>query len=160
MTPSGLTSIPAGMETPEAIELRKRKIENEMEGGETPVLYHIIPERRNERIGQSMMGSSHVYDMTTVANPPPSVSRRAHDREGQLIIQFYGINYTDLSLGMVELALDPSELDMDSDAMAVRYEQQMRENQSQLQKEDLSDMLAEHVAKQKVNIRKFVKNCT
>lgn len=51
---------------------------------------------------------------------------------------------------MVELALDPSELDMDSDAMAVRYEQQVRENQSQLQKEDLSDMLAEHVAKQKV----------
>lgn len=32
ITPSGLTSIPAGMETPEAIELRKKKIENEMEG--------------------------------------------------------------------------------------------------------------------------------
>lgn len=32
VTPSGLTSIPAGMETPETIELRKRKIENEMEG--------------------------------------------------------------------------------------------------------------------------------
>lgn len=32
VTPSGLTSIPAGMETPETIELRKKKIENEMEG--------------------------------------------------------------------------------------------------------------------------------
>lgn len=32
ITPSGLTSIPAGMETPEAIELRKKKIENEIEG--------------------------------------------------------------------------------------------------------------------------------
>lgn len=32
VTPSGLTSIPAGMETPEAIELRKKKIESEMEG--------------------------------------------------------------------------------------------------------------------------------
>ncbi|KAJ8942650.1 hypothetical protein NQ318_013363 [Aromia moschata] len=145
VTPSGLTSIPAGMETPEAIELRKKKIENEMDGGETPVLYHIIPEKRNERIGNAMMASSHVYDMSGVgaggaaggpgaaaAPPPPTISRRAADREG-----------------MVELALDPSELDMDSDAMAVRYEQQMRENQSQLQKEDLSDMLAEHVAKQK-----------
>lgn len=86
------------------------------------------------------MGSSHVYDMAAVGQVPPApvISRRgagnAADREG-----------------MVELALDPSELDMDSDAMAVRYEQQMRENQSQLQKEDLSDMLAEHVAKQKVN---------
>lgn len=102
---------------------------------ETPVLYHIIPEKRNERIGNSMMGSSHVYDMSNVGvvPPPPQISRKATDREG-----------------MVELALDPSELDMDSDAMAVRYEQQLRENQSQLQKEDLSDMLAEHVAKQKV----------
>lgn len=86
------------------------------------------------------MASSHVYDMTGVGAPPPAAmaSRRgvaqSHpEREGT-----------------VELALDPSELDMDSDAMAVRYEQQMRENQSQLQKEDLSDMLAEHVAKQKV----------
>lgn len=32
VTPSGLTSIPAGMETPETIELRKKKIESEMEG--------------------------------------------------------------------------------------------------------------------------------
>ena len=34
ITPSGITSIPAGMETPEIIELRKRKIESEMEGWE------------------------------------------------------------------------------------------------------------------------------
>jgi splicing factor 3B subunit 2 len=131
VTPSGLTSVPAGMETPEAIELRKKKIESEMEQSEGPMLYHIIPEKRNERIGNSMMGSSHVYDMSNVGAVPVA-ARKAGDKEG-----------------MVELALDPSELDMDSDAMAVRYEQQMRENQSQLQKEDLSDMLAEHVAKQK-----------
>lgn len=31
VTPSGLTSVPAGMETPDNIELRKRKIEAEME---------------------------------------------------------------------------------------------------------------------------------
>ncbi|XP_060527619.1 splicing factor 3B subunit 2 [Cylas formicarius] len=134
VTPSGMASIPAGMETPEAIELRKKKIENDMEGAETPVLYHIIPEKRNERIGSAMMGSTHMYDVSAAGVPvPPAPNiRRGGDREG-----------------MVELALDPSELDMDSDAMAIRYEQQMRENQSQLQKEDLSDLLAEHVAKQK-----------
>ncbi|CAH1099622.1 unnamed protein product [Psylliodes chrysocephalus] len=132
VTPSGISSIPAGMETPETIELRKKKIENEMEGSETPVLYHIIPEKRNERIGNAMMASAHTYDMSQIGNVAPNLPKRTTDREG-----------------MVELALDPSELDMDSDAMAVRYEQQMRENQSQLQKEDLSDMLAEHVAKQK-----------
>lgn len=86
------------------------------------------------------MASSHVYDMTGVGAPPPAViSARRGVTQAQPERE-----------GMVELALDPSELDMDSDAMAVRYEQQMRENQSQLQKEDLSDMLAEHVAKQKV----------
>lgn len=79
-----------------------------------------------------MMASNHVYDVSSVGAVPVA-TRKVADKEG-----------------MVELALDPSELDMDSDAMAVRYEQQMRENQSQLQKEDLSDMLAEHVAKQKV----------
>ena len=44
----------------------------------------------------------------------------------------------------------PSELDMmGTDAMAVRYEQTLKEQQN-IQKEDLSDMVAEHAAKQKV----------
>lgn len=166
VTPSGLTSVPAGMETPDTIELRKKKIENEMEeyvllciptlrstvcfeasssiivfaffnSNETPVLYQVLPEKRNERIGASMMGSTHVYDMATAIGnkPPQNIGGRAAgnpDREG-----------------MVELALDPSELDLDNDAMAQRYEQQMREQQNHTQKEDLSDLLAEHVAKQK-----------
>lgn len=134
VTPSGLTSVPAGMETPENIELRKKKIEAEMEDNETPVLYQVLPEKRTDRIGASMMGSTHVYDIGgggTGANKQPPV-RSTTDREG-----------------IVELALDPSELDLDNDAMAQRYEQQMREQQNHLQKEDLSDMLAEHVARQK-----------
>ena len=52
-----------GQETPELLELRKKKIEAEMEGGETPNLYTVLPERRNERIGASMMGSAHTYDL-------------------------------------------------------------------------------------------------
>ncbi|XP_068151497.1 LOW QUALITY PROTEIN: splicing factor 3B subunit 2 [Drosophila tropicalis] len=140
VTPSGLTSVPAGMETPENIELRKKKIEAEMEDNETPVLYQVLPEKRTDRIGASMMASTHVYDISGTGagagatKPPPvrSTANTTTDREG-----------------IVELALDPSELDMDNDAMAQRYEQQMREQQNHLQKEDLSDMLAEHVARQK-----------
>ena len=83
-----------------------------------------------------MMGSTHVYDIASVNKAAAAAVHRTQppiaDREG-----------------MVELALDPSELDLDNDAMAQRYEQQMREQQSHLQKEDLSDMLAEHVARQK-----------
>jgi splicing factor 3B subunit 2 len=135
-TPSGLTSgVPAGMETPDSIELRKKKIEAEMEDNETPLLYQVIPEKRNDRIGGAMMASTHVYDMTTATGAlPPQATRRTGNVERE---------------GMVELALNPDELDMDNEAMAQRYEQQMREQQSHLQKEDLSDMLAEHVARQK-----------
>lgn len=76
------------------------------------------------------MGSTHVYDLATASAKASTTTVTTRE-------------------GMVELALDPSELDMDNDAMAQRYEQQMREQQSHLQKEDLSDMLAEHVARQK-----------
>lgn len=99
------------------------------------MLYQVLPEKRTDRIGASMMGSTHVYDIGgtggTGASKQPT-ARSTTDREG-----------------IVELALDPSELDLDNDAMAQRYEQQMREQQNHLQKEDLSDMLAEHVARQK-----------
>jgi splicing factor 3B subunit 2 len=78
-----------------------------------------------------MMASTHVYDMTTAS----AGKDKPRGEAGQ---------------GRIELALDPSELDLDSDAMAARYEQKLREEQSHLQKEDLSDMVAEHAAKQKV----------
>jgi len=103
--------------------------------GTGPTLYTVLPEKRQDRLGAAMMASTHVYDMTgapPLVAPPPPLRRPATGE------------------GMVELALDPSELDMDTDAMALRYEQTLREQQSQLQKEDLSDMLAEHVARQKV----------
>uniref|UniRef100_A0A182SL80 PSP proline-rich domain-containing protein n=1 Tax=Anopheles maculatus TaxID=74869 RepID=A0A182SL80_9DIPT len=204
VTPSGLTSgVPAGMETPDTIELRKKKIESEMEDNETPVLYHVLPEKRNDRIGAAMMASTHVYDISAAGGGgggapgggpaaaaggggggapgggpaaaagggggaaggggggapgggpaaaaggggggapgggPAAAAGGGGGRRGGGPVD---------REGMVELALDPSELDLDNEAMAQRYEQQMREQQSHLQKEDLSDMLAEHVARQK-----------
>ena len=67
ITPSGLTSIPTGMETPDMIELRKKKIEDAMEqGAETPQLYQVIPEKKTA-VGAAMVGSTHVYDMAPVS---------------------------------------------------------------------------------------------
>ncbi|XP_035907160.1 splicing factor 3B subunit 2 [Anopheles stephensi] len=153
VTPSGLTSgVPAGMETPDTIELRKKKIESEMEDNETPVLYHVLPEKRNERIGAAMMASTHVYDISAAGGggggggvPGGGPAAAAGGGGGRGAGRGGPVDRE----GMVELALDPSELDLDNEAMAQRYEQQMREQQSHLQKEDLSDMLAEHVARQK-----------
>ena len=63
-TPSGTASSVQGLETPESLELRKRRIEADMEGGETPSLpYQIIPEKQGGRIGNAMMGSTHTYDI-------------------------------------------------------------------------------------------------
>lgn len=78
------------------------------------------------------MGSTHIYDVTA-GQPGSSAPRRPGGP------------------ATVELALDPSELDLvDTEAMAARYEQQIRQQQSQLQKEDLTDMVVEHVSRQKV----------
>ncbi|XP_057337056.1 splicing factor 3B subunit 2 [Microplitis mediator] len=145
ITPSGIASIPAGLETPETIELRKKKIESEMEGGDTPALYTVLQERRTEGLGASMMGSTHVYDMTGAGGQaPPSVIAAA--RRGMSGSASESRVEKD---GTVEVALDPSELDLDSEAMASRYEETMRSRQAHLRREDLSDMLQDHVQRQK-----------
>merc|ERR1719447_2663210 len=73
-----------------------------------------------------MMGSTHTYDI-----------KRATGTKGRADTQ-------------VEMALNPEEIEnMDSETMAIRAEAALREQQSQLAKEDLSDMVAEHAAKQK-----------
>ena len=66
VTPSGVTSVPVGMETPDMIELRKKRIEDAMEqGGDTSGIYKALPEKNNS-VGDAMMGSTHVYDRAAV----------------------------------------------------------------------------------------------
>jgi hypothetical protein len=66
-TPSGIsTNVSAGLDTPDMIELRKRKtlIESDMDSSNTDkALYKILPEK-NTSVGVSMMGSSKVYDIS------------------------------------------------------------------------------------------------
>lgn len=50
----------------------------------------------------------------------------------------------------VDVALNPEELDLDTVAMAAKYEARVKE-QEMVQKEDFSDMVAEHAAKQKAS---------
>jgi len=106
-----------------------------------------LQERRTEGLGASMMGSTHVYDMTGAAGgqAPPSViaARRGGISNGNN-------DARSEKDGAVELTLDPSELDLDSEAMASRYEETMRSRQAHLRREDLSDMLQDHVQRQKV----------
>ncbi|XP_019711553.1 splicing factor 3B subunit 2 isoform X1 [Hippocampus comes] len=133
ITPGGFSSVPAGMETPELIELRKKKIEEAMDGNETPQLFTVLPERRTGPVGAAMMASTHIYDMSAAM-----AGRKA------------GIGDTH----GVEVALAPDELELDPMAMTQKYEEHVREQQAQVEKEDFSDMVAEHAAKQKQKKRK------
>ena len=73
-----------------------------------------------------MMGSTHTYDLG-----------KRTGKGGKEAAQ-------------VDLALNPEDLDnMDTETMALRAEAALREQQNLLAKEDLSDMVAEHAAKQK-----------
>ena len=68
MTPSGVTSVPVGIETPDMIELRKKRIEDSMDqGGDTPALYTILPEKKTT-VGGAMMGSTHAYDLAAAVS--------------------------------------------------------------------------------------------
>ncbi|XP_056158043.1 splicing factor 3B subunit 2 isoform X2 [Lampris incognitus] len=134
ITPGGFSSVPAGMETPELIELRKKKIEEAMDGNETPQLFTVLPERRTGSVGTAMMGSTHIYDISGAM-----AGRKVgggQDSQG------------------VEVALAPEELELDPMAMTQKYEEHVREQQAQVEKEDFSDMVAEHAAKQKQKKRK------
>ncbi|XP_060548615.1 splicing factor 3B subunit 2-like [Pantherophis guttatus] len=82
ITPGGFPSVPAGMETPELIELRKKKIEEAMDGSETPQLFTVLPEKQMPT----------VYDMTTV------MSRKGPVPE---------IQGVEVALAPEELELDP-----------------------------------------------------
>ncbi|CAJ1086047.1 splicing factor 3B subunit 2 isoform X2 [Xyrichtys novacula] len=134
ITPGGFSSVPAGMETPELIELRKKKIEEAMDGNETPQLFTVLPERRTGAVGAAMMASTHIYDVSGAM-----AGRKAGGGQE--------------SQG-VEVALAPEELELDPMAMTQKYEEHVREQQAQVEKEDFSDMVAEHAAKQKQKKRK------
>lgn len=87
-TPSGLQSVSAGLETPDIIELRKTKdVESGLESNDAgPSLYTILPQK-NVEVGDGMMGTQHVYDVTAAikvpgpANAAPSGEASAKKRK-------------------------------------------------------------------------------
>ncbi|CAB3397555.1 unnamed protein product [Caenorhabditis bovis] len=128
VTPSGITTGVTGLETPDTIELRKgkRTEESSLHGSDTPAAaYHIIPEKKNDRIGNQMMASTHTYDLS---------KKQAVREDG------------------VDISLDPDAIDMDEGKLAERYEEQLRKRKTRddddEDREDLTDMVAEHSAKQ------------
>lgn len=75
---------------------------------------------------------------------PPSLIQAVTSRKG-------GVSALGGDSQAVEVALAPEELELDPMAMTQKYEEHVREQQAQVEKEDFSDMVAEHAAKQKVS---------
>ncbi|GAA5852131.1 hypothetical protein JCM8547_000169 [Rhodosporidiobolus lusitaniae] len=137
-TPSGLASVtstvPGGLETPDFLELRKRREETEVDEGPKE-LYTVLPERETRMRG--FMGSDRVYDVSGIsgaAAAPPVLGREERG--------------TKRKAGGVDVALDAGDLEGLSEAdLRARYEQANRQGRGT--HEDLSDVAAEEVAKRR-----------
>jgi hypothetical protein len=141
------TTVSAGLETPDMIELRKRKnqIESDMESGgtETPALYKILPEKATS-VGGSMMGSSKVYDVSSAA--------KKHTPQDQLTS---GIASTG-----IDLALNPDELEISSNALQSRYDQITQNYVNDNDAEFDEDFLKQNKKRKKVDNKAGVSNTT
>lgn len=94
--------------------------------GENHQLYRVLQEKKVDRVGKDLMGSAHVYDISSTGG--------VFLRKGQ----------------GVDVALDPSDLELDAPEMSAKLEEQLKQQQNAtLAKEDFSDMVADHAARQK-----------
>ncbi|GAA5877614.1 hypothetical protein JCM3774_005358 [Rhodotorula dairenensis] len=140
-TPSGMASVtstvPGGLETPDFLELRKRREETEPEVDTGPKsLYQVLPERESRMRG--FMGSDRVYDVS-------GISQQGATKAPVLGQEDRG---TKRKAGGVEVALDAAELEGLSEAdLRARYEQASRAGRTH--HEDFSDFVGEEVAKRR-----------
>ncbi|KAJ3403489.1 Splicing factor 3B subunit 2 [Chytriomyces hyalinus] len=146
VTPSGLASVPSGLETPDFIELRKdRRDDGPKE------LYKIIPQK--DTTGKGFMGSQHTYDLSstgsTFAAPPPAPSDSGAQKKRKAMP---GI-MTDKPVAM---SLNPEDLQegLEGDAVRRAYEDKMKAARMEAKGEDFSDLVAEHASRQQAKKRK------
>jgi hypothetical protein len=93
-------------------------------------LYTVLPEK-NVGVGQSsLLSTNRVYDFQALRKEQTMQSSSGR---------------SDAS-GGVDIALNPDELEMSNQALEARYRQEMRDKESS--KEDLSDLMSEHLNKQ------------
>ncbi|CAJ0837900.1 7290_t:CDS:10 [Entrophospora sp. SA101] len=161
VTPSGFSSVPNGLQTPDYIELRKFQatpatttsssaINASLASGletpdfielrkhqkpdeeETKQLFTVIPQKEVPISG--FMGSQHVYDISNTAGSTAATSKGAKRKV--------------IGTG-VEVALDPSEMaNLDEETLRAKFEEAQQAHQPEGAHEDLSDMVAEHASKQ------------
>ena len=110
--------------------MRKSRLHAEIDGDATPQLYTILPEK-TVGVGQSsLLSTNRVYDFQSIRKD--SMMQSSSSRA---------------DVGGVAIALNPDELDMDNQALLdARYRKELRDKQTE--REDMSDLMAEHLNKQ------------
>ncbi|PVU97159.1 hypothetical protein BB561_000718 [Smittium simulii] len=147
VTPSGMMSVPSGMDTPDVIQLKKSMVYSEQQPGPKQ-LYTVLPQKQVGLGAQNIMGSQHIYDLSsatgeTVGNKPSNTSN-SKKRSLQ------NAN----NPNSIAVSLDPQELaNLDEQALQEKYESQIAARNSESSNsaskaEDLSDMVAEHAQHQ------------
>jgi len=137
-TPSGTTSSVLGIETPQQFEIRKSRFHQEMMDGEaTPTLYTVLPEKQVPIGPSSLLATNRIYDFQAAKLKSSAGETTSSGQTNSKM--------STNELG-VDIALNPDELDLNSQTIEARYRQELKDKE--LQKEDLSDMVADHVTKQ------------
>ncbi|CAG8462373.1 3895_t:CDS:10 [Racocetra fulgida] len=163
-TPSGISSVPSGLETPEYIELRKYQASTATQqssilpsGLETP---DIIELRK-----YSKYDSSFINTKLEFSNEPKPLYTVLPQKDTS-ISGFMGSQHAyDLSAASttggvkgakrkvvgtgIDVALDPSEMaNLDEETLRAIFEEAQQANQPEGSREDFSDLVAEHASKQ------------
>jgi len=101
-----------------------------MENDAAPSLYTVLPEK-SVGVGQSsLLSTNRVYDFQALQKS--QLGQASGSR-------------ADTS-GGVDIALNPDELELNNQALEARYRQELKDKE--LGKEDLSDMISDHLNKQ------------
>ncbi|GAA5901032.1 hypothetical protein JCM5296_007291, partial [Sporobolomyces johnsonii] len=153
-TPSGLASVtstvPGGLETPDFLELRKRREATDVaagadeDDGRPKELYQVLPERESRMRG--FMGSDRVYDVSALSG---AAAGKGAGAAGPPVLG-QEERGTKRKAGGVDVALDAGELEGLSEAdLRAKFEQAGRSGAAGGTHEDFSDFAAQEVAKRR-----------
>jgi len=136
----GIASVPSGLETPDAIELRKTAKKDK---DEPKSLFQVL-DQTDLPVGGSVYGSSHKYVI-------PS-GDKAKEPKSKDKVDLMKSQKTD----KVSITLNPSDLEtmdeLNTDVIKEKYEQVLAERENQ--KEDVSDIIAEQERKKRKKDKK------
>ncbi|CAE6184286.1 unnamed protein product [Arabidopsis arenosa] len=121
-----LSSTPTGIETPDAIELRKEQRKEP----DRP-LYQVLEEKGESVAPGTVLGTTHTYVIKT----------GTQDKTGAKRVDLLRGQKTD----RVDVSLQPEELDAMENVLPAKYEEAREEEKLRNKPEDLSDMVVEHV---------------